>query len=75
MADDAPAWTRMFERATAELDSIDPDDRTQNVSRETRAVVYAAIDLVNGAALDAGRACLSRRCAIVCSSGAPGRMS
>ena len=58
LADDAPAWTRMFERATAELDAIDPDDGTQQVSRESWAVVEAAIDLVDGAALEAGRALL-----------------
>ena len=58
LADDAPAWTRMFERATAELDAIDPDDATQQVSRESWAVVEAAIGLVDGAALEAGRALL-----------------
>ena len=58
LADDAPAWTRMFERATAELDAIDPDDATQQVSSESWAVVEAAIDLVDGAALEAGRALL-----------------
>jgi len=58
LPDTAPQWTRMFERATAELMTIDPDDLAHQPSVEAWAVVEAAIGLVDGARLETGRALL-----------------